>query len=453
MLIKNMLIYSENSPTISHVHIDEFNKWTFINENDFEAYDDEVIDAQGHYTLMPGMLDAHIHGHGGFDFSDSTVNELQIKSICSSLGKTGLSYAMATLISLSLDELRERLKTLNNYILKQNSQPQKGLTQIVGVHLEGPFIAQECKGAHDGHVLQEKINLACFKEIICVAPAIKEWKITLDPSLPGAIEFINDVKKLEVDGVFVKVFLGHCNPPQHIISAAINAGAVGFTHLGNACKEGCSRKTDLSHRNEVQSHLVQWVLEHTDLDYGIELIVDGVHLSESFVRLIHAAADEKIMLITDALGPSGLKDGPFKLGSLGIRKEHNNFYLVDENDSFILKKSSSGLEKTLAGSAASLSFCAQKYTQWIKPVLKAHSSINACLYNALIKNPRITSLSKAAIAQLPDEQNFVVLNDHGELVLSMCQGLMVNHRTLKQDNLFLSEHVSPNESRRDAPRI
>lgn len=406
------------------------------------------MDAQGQYTLMPGMLDAHVHGQGGFDFADTCDSLHSIAKITAALGRTGLSYALATLVSLELPALKKALSAIHHYVEQEEKRPTPGATKIVGVHLEGPFISKACKGAHAESALQGSISLEKYKDLIAFAPSIKQWKITLDPDLPGALRFIQEVKTLEQEGIFTKVFIGHSNPKdKRTIEAAVKAGASGFTHLGNACQETCSRETHPLETKDVKSQLVKWVLENPErCPPGVELIVDGVHLSQSFVSLVKQRVGDKILLVTDALGPSGLQDGLYKLGTLAIRKEGGSFYVVDEEGRFI-KKEGPSLEdphretRLLAGSGASLAHCAKKYAEWISGADATKEKQMHSLYTALVENPRRASLSQEASEGLPDEMNFIVLNKDQELVLSLCNGKLRSHanRTFALDFLRQDE--------------
>lgn len=436
LLIKNLTIYGFNiKEQLNSVFIKNGKLTVLASSKDADAIQaDYLIDAKGKYTLMPGMLDSHVHGQGGLDFADAGNHPQQISTITRALGNTGLSFAMATLVSLELSALKKSLAAIDQYIKEENINPTPGLTKIVGIHLEGPYISKKCKGAHAENVLQESINIDKFKDIINAAPSVKNWKITLAPDLIGALDFIRDVKTLEKEGIFVKIFLGHCNPEDKaIISKAIQAGAVGFTHLGNACQETCSRETHKLEVKDASSHLVQWVIENpSHCPAGVELIVDGVHLSKSFVSLIHSKVGNKIILVTDALGPSGLSDGLYKIGTLPILKHHNSFYLANEEGNFLMKDGvlndgSKTQMRVLAGSAASLAQCARQFAEWTQPSRELVGEAISLIYAATVKNPRNASLSPDAISQLPDHHNFIIIDNQCQLVISLCNGKLQKH--------------------------
>lgn len=409
MLIKHVYTYTKARQLneLKNLYIDPNGQWQYL-ESDTN-YTGQVIDAEKNLIVLPGLLDTHIHGYGGGDFSEVGEHPECLPQILYALGQTGLSYVMATLVSLPMPKLKQCLQELDQFIQKPILP---GSSKIVGVHLEGPFIDKNCKGAHAESALQSHIDLAVFKEIISAAPHITQWKVTLAPDLPGAITFIEEVKSLRQAGIFVHVFLGHTNPEKVFIDQAVDAGAEGFTHLGNACKETCCRMVQPLSKQDAQSQLVQWVLENPiKCPKGVELIVDGVHLSSSFVRLIENHVPQKIVLVSDALGPSGLNDGKYQLGSLPIEKRGRSFYLLDQPE-------------VLAGSAASLVDCLYQYSQWLKLEHQLAQERVHRLYTAVIENPR---LSLDASFVLPDEKNFVLIDTEGKLHVSLCNGQLRVH--------------------------
>lgn len=423
MFIKNILLYGhrQNNPHLSNIFINEKGTLKIFNESNITA--DSVnatdvinqkeiyFDAQGNYALMPGWLDAHVHGYGGHDFADA--DEINLPIITQALGNSGLSYCMATLVSLNYLQLKKSLAAIDHYYVEQNKNPRTGHCNIVGIHLEGPFIAKNCKGAHDERVLQKKINIEILSDIIQAAPHITQWKITLAPEIEGAIDFIRDAQNFFKDtNISMKIFLGHTNAEEHYIDQAIRAGAIGFTHLGNANQETAQRCCGYQlNENTLTSNVVRWTIKNSDKHFFAELIADGQHLSTDFIQFITHKLKDKILLITDALGPSGLIDGEYRFGSLSVIKQGEKFMLKNDKNK-------------LAGSAASLATIAEKFSQIFLP---EYHPLDA-LYRATVINPRKSSLDQKIT--LPDEQNFVIVDKQGRQKLSICNG------KLTKDYLF-----------------
>jgi N-acetylglucosamine-6-phosphate deacetylase len=428
MLIRHVQVWDKNNRVfqVKNIIISPNGQYQIVSATQNLPTEEGSFDLDGKFILLPGLLDTHVHGFGGFDFSAIGDSPDKLPVILDALAKTGLSFAMATFVSLPLPNLMQCLKVLDSYVQKESQKPTFGRTQIVGVHLEGPFISKSCHGAHDPKTLHESISLAQFKQIIANAPHIKEWKITLAPDLEGALGFIKDVKTLESEGISVKVFLGHANPKAELIDQAIELGAAGFTHLGNACQEPSARKSDPLSEKDISSELVKWVIQHPErCPPGVELIVDGIHLSHPFFKLIKDKIGNKLVLVSDALGASGLKDGPYELGSIKVIKQDNAFYIDEPN---------SANHKKLAGSAASFAHCIKTFCGWAE---------KSCLYSAAIENPRTSSLSPRAMPQLSEGNNFALFSQEGELVMSLCQGVLTTHMPQLMQQYVSKENAEP----------
>lgn len=439
IIIKRVRIY--NDAGLVHesgvVHINAQGECEFMTLDAFlpSQYKSSAFDAENKWTLMPGRIDTHQHGFGGFAWDD-TSKKNHIENAAAALGKSGLSYVMPTLPSLNpKDQLIRALKALDLAVVRQHNNPISGATKIVGVHLEGPYIAADCKGAHNEQVLQTRIDYATIMQIISNAPNIKQWKITLAPNLDGAIQFLEDLQthfaELQARGLSIKVNIGHCNANELQIKQAIDAGVVGFTHLGNACNGSSARKTKQQLQQEkgrdyfaiedMTSHIESFVLRHANkIPPGVELICDQHHLSALYVEYVtDVLGPEKILLITDALGPAGLSDGVYMLGPTPIYKSGDVFYLAGSDP------------PKLAGSAATLATCAVHYLK-MAHADKTHAKRMDALFAATILNPRRSSLDERTLQRLHKESrnNFVLVDETGALVLSSVHGMLSKDRDL-----------------------
>ena len=418
MLIRN--IYA-GPATRLNLQVSQNGLVKLISDTEASAASSTAIDAGDNYLLLPGLLDAHIHGYGGHDFCDGTIEA--VANITRQLGEMGVAYCAATLVSLELKRLKATLAILDEYIQQQNDGLYRGHTKITAVHLEGPFISHACKGAHDEQVLQPKISLELFKEIISSAPGIHEWKITLAPDLEDAIPFIRDVQQLEINGrkISVKVFLGHSNAHPDLVESAIKAGAIGYTHLGNANDEKIHRSNDKITVADVKSNVVKAAV--TTAPGIVELIIDGQHISEAYVKFIISQLGNKVMPVTDALSPAGKADGTYKLGSLEVIKTGEKIVL----------KSDPG---RLAGSVATLPLVLKNYHNILRSMDKSPAEIAEAMYYAAVTNPRTSTLSEQAMLALPDESNFVLMdNKTGEVVLHVRDGLVKQVKPLSNSSL------------------
>ncbi|TAL65901.1 MAG: hypothetical protein EPN84_01025, partial [Legionella sp.] len=364
-------------------------------------------DMQGSVVVLPGLYDSHIHGAGGHDFSEGTTTAYI--QITETLGKNGVAYCAATFVSMEWKRLISALETLDDFLIA----PQvAGAAKIVAVHLEGPFIAKSCKGAHDEQVLQNEISLSRFLELVAAAPGVRNWKITLAPDLPGALEFIEQTRNLQVKEVpiAVHVFIGHSNANYATVQQAVDRGIAGFTHLGNANGETVHRKKDCRSFLKAESDVVRFALDHS---IPAEVIADGLHLSNEFVAFVQSHTP--VMLVSDALSPTMMPDGEYELASLKVLKQEKRIVLKDQ-------------QEKLAGGSSLLPDLLVNFNKIVAQSCKSNEERLNALYQAVIVNPRQSSLRNA---ELDDENNFVILDKStGELLFSCCHGIVIQHRAL-----------------------
>lgn len=388
MLVRNMWVYKEGN---------------LVLEPEFELPGEmavEPVDFSGQAIVLPGLYDSHIHGVGGHDFSEGTMDAY--RCITDALGACGVAYCAATFVSMDLTALKNALKTLDEFI----QQPvRKGAAQIIAVHLEGPFITHECKGAHDPAVLQDKISQEIVSDLMKEAPHIPDWKITLAPELPGALEFMNQVK----DRPDIHIFVGHCNSATAILEQASKYGIAGFTHLGNANAELVQRLgSSIAETSDARSNVVRFALEH---QFPVELIVDGQHLSSEFVTFVHSKLPDRIVLVSDALSPANMADGEYQLGTLTVLKQGERIVLKDNPEK-------------LAGSAACLPDLIPHFIAMLQKAGIDEQKLLTSLYHATVTNPRSSSSS----APFANEDNYVILNKNtGQLIMSRIHGLNSYH--------------------------
>jgi N-acetylglucosamine-6-phosphate deacetylase len=171
---------------------------------------------------------------------------------------------------------------------------------IVGLHLEGPFLAAARCGAQDPrHMIAP--DVAAFDRLLARAAG---WLrvITLAPELPGATDLITAAAQA---GVIAAV--GHTDATADVTAAAVDAGASHATHLFNGMRP-------LHHR---EPGPVGALLDRDEV--SCEVIADGVHLHDTAIRLVaRAAGPGRLVLITDAMAAAGMPDGRYRLGSMWV---------------------------------------------------------------------------------------------------------------------------------------
>ncbi len=247
-----------------------------ISAIDFGQASDAIV-LEG--VVTPGFVDIHCHGGGGFDSSiDARAGEFHLKF--------GTTTMLASFVSEPINSIVTKLEKLT---LNRN---------VIGVHLEGPYISHAHCGAHKPEYLTTPLQSDLEKLV-----ATKKVKhITIAPEIDGALDAIAYLSK---NGVMVA--LGHSAANSEVVNKAIDNGAKIVTHLYNGMKKDYSDKATLAGSALHGSNL------------GLELILDGVHVPFNIVKDFLAAAGSRVIGITDAAPFAGQTDGEYQLGELPVQ--------------------------------------------------------------------------------------------------------------------------------------
>jgi N-acetylglucosamine-6-phosphate deacetylase len=245
-------------------------------------------------VILPGLLDIHCHGGGGHSFATTDPAEaLAAAAYHTAAGTTGV---IASLVTAAPEELLRQVRTL---------APLVAAGQLLGIHLEGPFLAPARRGAHAPWLLRDPDPALVADLLEAAGGAIKI--VTVAPERPGAAPV---AAMLRAAGVVVAY--GHTDAGYDCMARAL-AGASGdglVTHLGNAMPA-------LHHRaaGPVAAALIAAAGDAA----SVELIADGVHVDAGFTRLVFAAAAPgRVVLVTDATAAAGMADGDYVLGPLRV---------------------------------------------------------------------------------------------------------------------------------------
>jgi N-acetylglucosamine-6-phosphate deacetylase len=239
--------------------------------------------------VITGFTDIHSHGGGGFSFSDP--NPDHIAHALATHRAHGTTTQIASLVTEPLEVLKSQIKGLLPFIFDKS---------IAGIHLEGPYLSSAKCGAHDPKLLREP-KLDEMKSLIEAGEGHIKM-VTLAPELPGALDAISYLRS-----VGVTVAIGHSNATAEEAVRAMDAGASVVTHMFNALPE-------LDHRSATMTNAI---LVNPDIYF--ELILDGVHVNHSAVKLLLNVAPDRIILITDAMSAAGGADGDYKIGELDVK--------------------------------------------------------------------------------------------------------------------------------------
>lgn len=252
----------------------------------------EVLDHSRH-LLSPGFTDVHIHGAMGRDVMEGTTEALE--AISRFLAAHGTTSFLATTVTASPIATLQAVEALG----RQVDRPLPG-ARMLGLHLEGPFISPEKRGAHSARHIRPPSTLILEQLLARSGHRVK--LITLAPEVEGSLELIRFARSR---GVVVS--LGHSNATLEETLAAIDLGAGNATHLFNAMR-------NFSHRDP---GILGAVL--TTPRIRAELIADGVHVSPAAVDLcLRCKGAGRILLISDSVSATGMPEGQYRLADMEI---------------------------------------------------------------------------------------------------------------------------------------
>ena len=271
----------------------------------------EVLDVQGDWISLGGV-DLQINGGLGLAFTDLTIADGdKLEKICQLLWLQGVDGFVPTLVTTSVENIVRSLSVISDFV--SSPQGQKSTTaQILGVHLEGPFLNPEKRGAHPAEYLlpltidNVKRVLSDYADIVKI--------ITLAPELDATGEVIPYLRSLGIT-----VSLGHSQATASQAQQAFSQGATMVTHAFNAMPP-------LHHR---EPGLLGAALMKQNVQCGI--IADGQHVSPLMLELILRASgyEQGIFLVSDALAPLGLPDGVYPWDTRQIEVKNGTARLSD----------------------------------------------------------------------------------------------------------------------------
>lgn len=327
-----------------------------------QSGDSRVLDATDCYVI-PGLVDLHFHGCRGEDFSDATPDGLQVMADYEL--SRGVTYICPAGMTLGEDQLMR--------ICRNAAEHRKHAAhgaELVGIHLEGPFLSEAKKGAQNGAYLHAP-DAAMLHRLQEAAGGLVKL-VTLAPELPGSLEFIH-----AAEGITVSI--GHTTADYETACMALDAGARHVTHLYNAMPP-------FTHR---APGVIGAAFDRPDT--RVELICDGVHIHPSAVRAtFRLFGAERVILISDSLRAAGMPDGQYTLGGQDIIVKGNRGTLMD------------GV--TLAGSVTDLMGCLRQAVQFGIPVADA---VRAASYNPA---QVLGILDRAGSLEVGKEASLVLLN-------------------------------------------
>ena len=334
------------------------------------------IEAEGKkWTAFPGFIDVHIHGAAGHDAMDATPEALA--GLAGALPKEGTTSFLATTMTQSDEAISAALGNICEF------HASEGQAEMLGVHLEGPFISAERAGAQPiEHIVEASY------------PLFRKWQklsgnqirlVTLAPETQGAMEFI---KKLTDDGVIASI--GHSDARFEEVQAAVRSGASHVTHLYNQMSPFHHRKPGVVGAALMEEGLM------------VEIIADFIHSHPVSVEMaFRQKGAERLMLITDAMRAKGLPPGVYDLGGQDVQ---------------VTKKDARLADGTLAGSILTMDRAIQHV-----------QSITGCSVNELVAMTSATAANELGLAskgKIRDgaDADIAILDDDLNVQLTICRG-------------------------------
>jgi N-acetylglucosamine-6-phosphate deacetylase len=266
-----------------------------------------LASANGQGIAAPGFVDLQVNGFGGVDFLEADADAYGRAG--EALLETGVTAYLPTLITAPEEELLAALQAV----------PLRGDgPRILGIHLEGPFLAPSRLGTHPPAARRDP-DVQLLEHLLDGGPI---RLMTLAPELPGSGRVID---LLHERGVVVSC--GHTNASAAAAHAAFDRGVRTVTHLFNAMRPFLHRDPGIAGAALARDDVV------------VQIILDRVHLADETALVVWRAAAGRVALVTDAVAGAGMIDGSYSLGG----------FAVDVRDGVV-----SGPEGVLAGSALTM---------------------------------------------------------------------------------------------------
>ena len=251
-------------------------------------------------TVVPGFVDVHIHGAGGHDVMEGTARALD--KVTQMVARYGTTSILATTVTAPIDKTCEGLEGIARYV-RNHEQPQdsgKLAAEILGVHLEGPFLSKAQRGVHPPELLV-KPSVEILEQLRKAADGLVRI-VTTAPELPGAIKMIENATAAGIVAA-----MGHTNADYDEARAGIKAGARHAVHTFNAMRP-------FEHRDP---GILGAIL--TDPEVTAEVIADGHHVAGPAIQVLMGTKGfETVILISDAIAATGMGDGTYPLGNFKV---------------------------------------------------------------------------------------------------------------------------------------
>jgi N-acetylglucosamine-6-phosphate deacetylase len=249
-------------------------------------------------TVVPGFVDVHIHGAGGHDVMEGTARALD--KITATVARYGTTSMLATTVTAPFEDTCKSLQGIARYI-RNHEKPEETprlAAEILGMHLEGPFISKVRAGVHPLESIT-KPSVEILEQFFKAADGLVRI-LTLAPEIAGATELI----RVAVAAGVVAA-MGHTDANYDQARAAIQDGVRHAVHTFNAMRP-------FNHRDPGVLAAIM-----TDIDITAEIIADGVHVAGPAIQvLLGCKGFDTVLLVSDGIAATGMPDGTYRLGTM-----------------------------------------------------------------------------------------------------------------------------------------
>ncbi|OQP04483.1 N-acetylglucosamine-6-phosphate deacetylase [Geobacillus sp. 44B] len=380
-LLKNAVIYAETGKIEQGYVLTEGDKIVEVGPMSScpASSEAEVVELDPSFSVVPGFIDVHIHGASGADVMDATDEAL--RTMAKTLPKEGTTSFLATTMTAPIEQIERALQNVAQYI---DSSNPSGEAEVLGIHLEGPFISPKRAGAqHPKNIIEPNIEL--FQKWQNIANGHIRL-VTLAPEEKNGLALTAYLKE---HGVVASI--GHSDAVYKQVKAAIDAGVKHATHLFNGMR-------GIHHR---EPGVAGAVLMHEEVI--CELIADGVHVAPEMIRFAYQnKGSAGLILITDAMRAKCLGAGTYELGGQEVTVQGEKATLRDG---------------TLAGSILKLG-----------DAVKNAMVYTGCTLEDIIRmtswNPakQLGVLDRKGSIRAGKDADLVVLNERHDVVMTICRG-------------------------------
>ena len=273
---------------------------TIGHRDEIQVPSDAIHYAAPGSTVVPGFVDIHIHGAGGHDVMEGTDRALD--KITETVAMHGTTSIVATTVTAPLEQTCHSLENIAHYIRAHQTpvESPKLAAEIVGIHLEGPFISRRQRGVHPERSLAEP-DVRVLDQFLQAANGFVRL-VTIAPELPGAARLIE-----RVVAAGAVAALGHTDADYDEARNGIQAGIRHAVHTYNAMRP-------FTHRDP---GVLGAVL--TDPDVTAEVIADGHHVAGPAIQVLMGTKGfETVLLVSDGIAATGMRDGKYPLGGLEV---------------------------------------------------------------------------------------------------------------------------------------